>query len=45
MSRKQPSKNWRKEKRDYGGSIRERKGKLFARIQPQASAYDQTLRH
>lgn len=33
MSRKQQSKNWRKEKRDYGGSIRERNGKLFARIQ------------
>src|SRR5215831_2820434 len=33
MSTKKRSKNWRKEKRDYGGSIRERNGKLFARIQ------------
>jgi integrase len=33
MSTKKSSKNWRKEKRDYGGSIRERNGKLFARIQ------------
>src|SRR5207237_6499797 len=33
MSRNKPTKNWRKEKRDFGGSIRERNGKLFARIQ------------
>lgn len=33
MSRNKPTKNWRNEKRDYGGSIRERNGKLFARIQ------------
>jgi integrase len=33
MTRKKTSKNWRKEKRDHGGSIRTRAGKLFARVQ------------
>src|SRR2546421_7054517 len=33
MRRKKSSSNGRKEKRDYGASIRERNGKLFARIQ------------
>src|SRR6266571_2021048 len=33
MIRRKKSKNWRKQKREHGGSIRTRGGMLFARIQ------------
>ncbi len=33
MRRKKKSDNWRKQKREHGGSIRERAGKTYARVQ------------
>ncbi len=31
--RTRKAENWRKQKREYGGSIRQRNGKIYARIQ------------
>ncbi|HKZ02012.1 MAG TPA: hypothetical protein VJ180_07225, partial [Pyrinomonadaceae bacterium] len=33
MRTRKKAEGWRKQKREYGGSIRERNGKMYARIQ------------